>query len=125
MKEPQWLDRETCIALYEEVVARFGGLAGIRDEGLLESALNRPRNIVAYEDYDLFRLAAAYAVGLVSNHPFHDGNKRIGFVVAAVFLEANGQTFSAPEVEVVERTLALAAGAITEADYADWLKRSC
>ena len=125
MTEPTWLRREECLALYDEVISRFGGLSGIRDEGLLESALLRPRNAFAYEEPDLFDLAAAYASGIVKNHPFHDGNKRIGFVAAAVFLEANGEDFSASELEVVERTLALAAGAISEEEYAVWLRRSC
>lgn len=125
MTEPTWLDRVECIALYEEILTRFGGLAGIRDEGLLESALHRPRKAFAYEEADLFALAATYAAGIIGNHPFHDGNKRIGFVVAAVFLEVNGESFAAPEEEVVERTMALAAGAIPEGEYAAWLRRSC
>ena len=104
---------------------RFGGLEGVRDEGLLESALRRPQNTFAYGDADLFALAAAYAVGIIKNHPFLDGNKRTGFVIAALLLEINGLRFQAPEAKVVERTLALAAGAIGEAEYADWLKRSC
>ncbi len=107
------------------MLERFGGLEGVRDEGLLESALNRPRHLFAYGKPSLFELAASYATGLVKNHPFLDGNKRTGFVAAALFLEINGCSFEAPEEEVVERTLALAAGAITEGDYAVWLKKSC
>lgn len=107
------------------MLQRFGGLDGVRDEGLLESALNRPRHLFAYGSPSLPELAAAYAAGIVQNHPFIDGNKRTGFMAAALFLEVNGLSFQAPEIEVVERTLALAAGAIEEAEYAAWLKRSC
>lgn len=113
------------MAAHEELLVRFGGSAGIRDEGLLESALSRPENLHAYEGADLHALAGSYALGIVKNHPFVDGNKRTGFMSAYIFLEANGLRFQAPETEVVERTLALAAGAIGEAEYADWLKRSC
>lgn len=107
------------------MLERFGGLEGMRDEGLLESALNRPRHLFAYEKPSLFEMAAAYAAGIVKNHPFLDGNKRSGFIAAALFLEVNGLSFQAPEEEAVERTLALAAGAIGEADYAAWLEKSC
>lgn len=107
------------------MLERFGGLEGIRDDGLLESALNRPRHLFAYGEPSLFELAAAYASGIVKNHPFLDGNKRSGFMAAALFLETNGLRFAAPEEEVVERTLALAAGAIGEEGYREWLERSC
>jgi death-on-curing protein len=125
MIEPVWIDLADCYAFHAEMLERFGGLDGIRDEGLLESAINRPRHLLAYGDPSLLELAACYAAGIVKNHPFLDGNKRSGFMAAALFLEANGLTFKATEEEVVERTLALAAGAITEADYAAWLERSC
>lgn len=125
MSEPVWIDAVDCHAFHEEMLERFGGLEGVRDEGLLESALNRPRHLFAYGSPTLAELAAAYAVGIVKNHPFVDGNMRSGFLSAALFLEINGLSFRATEVEVVERTLALAAGAIGEAEYAVWLEASC
>ena len=124
MKEPIWISTEVILAVQEELLARFGGLAGLRDEGLLDSALNRPQHLFFYEKVTLFDLAAAYALGIVKNHPFLDGNKRIGFMAAYIFLGANGQNLTAPEEEVVLRTLALAAGEIDQAAYAIWLKAS-
>jgi len=111
--------------MHDELLARYGGLSGVRDEGLLDSALNRPLHLFAYGTPDLYDLAASYSVGIVKNHPFLDGNKRSGFLTAYTFLEANGGEFSAPEEEVVLQTLALAAGDICEKDYAAWLKASC
>ena len=122
MKEPQWVLRETALALQERLLAEFGGLGGLRDEGLLESALARPQQLFAYGKPSLFDLAAAYAFGLVRNHPFLDGNKRIGFTTAVVFLELNSYRFAASEVDATIQTLALAAGELDEADYAAWLK---
>ena len=121
MKRPVWVQRETVLILHEQLLAAFGGTPGIRDEGLLDSALARPQSLFAYGKPTIVRLAAAYAFGLIKNHPFVDGNKRIGFAVAALFLELNGYRFQAAEADVVVRTLALAAGAATEADYAAWL----
>jgi len=123
--EPVWVPREVILSTQEELLNRFGGLSGIRDEALLESALHRPQQIFAYAKPSLFELAAAYAAGIVKNHPFLDGNKRAGFVTAYIFLGANGFALDAPEEEVVERTLALAAGAIEEAEYGAWLEKSC
>ena len=125
MKEPRWLTREVILAVHEDLLARYGGLAGLRDDGLLESALHRPLHLFSYAKPSLFQMAAAYAAGIIKNHPFLDGNKRTGFMAVYVFLEANGRTFSAPEEEVVIHTRALAAGAIGEGDYAAWLKRAC
>lgn len=122
--EPAWLDESEVLAFHEELLARFGGAAGIRDAGLLESALHRPRQRWHYGDPSFPELAAAYGAGIVMNHPFVDGNKRTGFLAAALFLETNGYRFEASEEEVVERTLALAAGAIGEEDYAAWLERA-
>lgn len=126
MNEPIWITREVILAIQEELLGRFGGLAGLRDDGLLESALNRPHQLFNYGQPapTLPELAAAYATGIVKNHPFLDGNKRVGFMAAYVFLGANGLPFHAPEEEVVERTLALAAGAIDMPEYAAWLTRS-
>ena len=125
MNEPVWIYMADCLSFHGELLARFGGLPGVRDHGLLESALHRPKQLFAYGVPGIFELAAAYAAGVVKNHPFLDGNKRSGFMAAAIFLESNAHQFHAPEEEVVERTLALAAGAIGEAEYADWLERSC
>jgi len=124
MSEPVWVDREDCLAMHEKLLERFGGLKGIRDEGLLESALNKPRHLFSYGKPTVFEMAASYAVGIVKNHPFLDGNKRTGFVAAALFIEANGYLFQATEEEAVLETLALAAGENTEADYAAWLAKN-
>ena len=122
MKEPEWVQRETVLALQERLLAEFGGAVGIRDEGLLDSALARPPNRFAYEKPTIFDLAASYAFGLVRNHPFLDGNKRIGFAVAILFLELNGYRFDAAEVDATVQTLALAARHLDEAGYATWIK---
>lgn len=111
--------------MHEELLARYGGLSGVRDERLLDSALCRPEHLLAYGAPDLYDLAASYAAGIVKNHPFLDGNKRSGFLTAYTFLEANGAEFTAPEEEVVMQTLALAVGEIREREYAAWLKASC
>ena len=110
------------IAFHECLLAEHGGLAGIRDEGLLDSALGKPQNLFKSSKPSLFDLAASYSFGLTKNHPFLDGNKRIGFAAAILFLELNGFRFAATEVDVVLRTLALAAGEMTEGDYGVWLK---
>jgi death-on-curing protein len=122
VKKPAWVLREVVLILHEQSLAQFGGSAGVRDEGLLDSALSKPRNLFAYGKASLFDLAASYAFGLVKNHPFIDGNKRAGFVVAVLFLELNGYKFQATEVDAALRTLALAAGKMNEAAYSEWLK---
>jgi death on curing protein len=122
MKAPQWVLRETVLALQERLLAEFGGLGGVRDEGLLDSALARPQHLLAYGKPTRFELAAAYAFGLVRNHPFNDGNKRIAFTTAVLFLELNGYRFSASEAEAALQTLALAARDLNEAGYAAWLQ---
>jgi len=124
MKKPQWLLRETVLALQERLLAEFGGLGGIRDAGLLDSALARPQQLLAYGQPSLFDLAAGYAFGLVRNHPFLDGNKRIAFATAVLFLELNGRNFTAPEAEATLKTLALAARDLDEMDYATWLREN-
>ena len=124
MKEPYWLTRSECLALHDMMLAQYGGCSGIRDEGLLESALARPRQLHHYGSPNLAEMAAAYAAGIVKNHPFLDGNKRTGFMMGAGFLERNGCKFFASEADVVIRTLALAAGEMTEADYAAWLEEN-
>lgn len=122
MKKPAWISLEECLAIHEMMLAQHGGLAGVRDEGLLESALSKPQNRFAYASPKPAELAASYAAGIVLNHPFVDGNKRTGFMTAVVFLEANGYEFIATEESVVEQTLALAAGKLKEKAYAAWLQ---
>jgi death-on-curing protein len=122
MKEPVWVLREVVFLAHEQSLARFGGSAGLRDEGLLDSALGKPLNLFAYGKPSVLELAASYAFGLVKNHPFLDGNKRAGFIAAVTFLQINGWRLEASEVDATIRTLALAAGEMSEADYADWLE---
>ncbi len=124
MNEPQWIEKAVCLSFHAELLARFGGLAGMRDEGLLDSALARAQNHYAYGCHDIFKLAAAYAEGIAKNHPFLDGNKRSALMAAALFLETNGYVFQAPEEEAVLQTLALAASEIDADEFAGWLERS-
>jgi len=124
MKEPVWVLRETVLTLHEQSLVEFGGSSGIRDEGLLDSALGKPQNLFAYGKPTIFDLAASYGFGLVKNHPFIDGNKRAGFVTAITFLELNGYRFEATEADAALRTLALAAGEMSEENYAAWLKEN-
>lgn len=125
MKAPVWLLREAVLATHERLLSEFGGASGVRDSGLLDSALARPENLHAYDQAINFELAAAYAFGVVKNHPFVDGNKRTGFAIAIMFLERNGATFTASEVDATVQTLALAASELDESGYADWLKANC
>ena len=122
MRRPEWVLTETVIALHEQLLAAFGGSAGVRDAGLLQSAMARPQNLVAHGKPTVFDLAASYAFGLVKNHPFVDGNKRTGFAVAVLFLELNGCRLDAAEADAAIRTLALAAGDLDERGFADWLR---
>ena len=121
MKEPVLLSDELPIALHERLVADFGGLPGIRDRGLLESAMARPKQRYASERPDIVELAAAYAAGVVRNHPFIDGNKRVGFTLAYIFLVRNGYRFTATEAAATRAVLDLASGALKEQDFARWL----
>jgi death-on-curing protein len=122
MKAPYWLTREECLALHDMMLSHYGGIAGVRDENMLESALAKPRQRFHYDKPTMADLGAAYAAGIVKNHPFLDGNKRTGFMMGAGFLERNGFEFVATEAEAVLRTLALAAGEMSEGDYAAWLQ---
>jgi death-on-curing protein len=122
MKEPYWLTREECLALHEMMLSQHGGSEGLCDENMLESALARPRQLFAYGKPTMSDFAASYVCGLVKNHPFIDGNKRTGFMLGAGFLERNGYEFHASEAEAVVRTLALAAGELSEAEFSAWLK---
>ena len=122
MNPPTWVLPGVVIALHEESLGLFGGLGGTRDAGLWDYALQRPQTLWACESPSVFQLAACYAFGLAKNHPFFDGNKRIAFLIAVLFLEANGQQFHGTEVDAVLNTLALAAGELDEAGYAQWLE---
>ncbi|MET0183079.1 MAG: type II toxin-antitoxin system death-on-curing family toxin [Caulobacterales bacterium] len=122
MSEPHWLGAEALLIMHGEQLAEHGGGNGVRDRGLLESAIARPRNAYAYGERDILALAALYASGIVRNHPFVDGNKRIGFLAAYAFLAVNGLILEAEEGEVVAMTLGLAASEIGEAEYAAWLR---
>ncbi len=118
----RWLLEGVVIAMHDEQMAAHGGNPGIRDAGLLSSALARPQNQAAYGRSSVFDLAAAYAFGIIRNHPFVDGNKRTGFLAAYVFLDLNGWELMAPEAETVTAVLALATGEMDEAGFSDWLK---
>ncbi len=123
MKEPVWINRLVIDAVHLEQLKEHGGLQGLRDENLLESALARARNKWTYEPTsDSSLLAAAYGYGLATNHPYQDGNKRIAFLAMVIFLGLNGWDLVAPEVEVVSTMLAVAAGQCVEADLAKWLR---
>ena len=122
-KEPRWVPRLVIEAIHVDQVREHGGLIGIRDENVLESALARARQRWTYEaEADLSRLAADYAFGVCRNHPFRDGNKRAAFVAAVTFLGLNGLDFVAPEEEVVEKMLALASGQLDEEQVAEWFR---
>ncbi len=123
MKKPAWIDERDVLALHNRLLALHGGPAGLRDGGLLQSALARPRQQFAYApDADLIDMAAAYTAGLVRNHPFVDGNKRTGFVVGILFLEVNGYRFHASEEDAAQAVLALAAGTLNETEYGAFLR---
>jgi death-on-curing protein len=124
VKGPVWLRKEAVLAMHDRVLAEHGGSAGMRDEALLESALGRPANLVCFGKPSLYELAAAYACGIIKNHPFVDGNKRTGFMAAFVFLGINKIDFVASETDVVLRTLAVAANEMSEEAYASWLKEN-
>ena len=117
-----WLVEGVVIAVHAEQIAEHGGSDGIRDRGLLSSALDRPRNLAGYGMPTVFDQAAAYAFGIMQNHPFIDGNKRTGFLAVYVFLALNGWKLIAAEASAVEAALALASGRMSEAEFAGWLK---
>jgi death-on-curing protein len=120
-----WIDERDARAVHDRSLVLHGGAAGLRDEGLLQSALARPMQLEAYgETVDVIDLAAAYTAGLVQNHPFVDGNKRTGFVVGVLFLELNGARFTASEEAATQAVLALAAGSLDEAGYAAFLREN-
>jgi death-on-curing protein len=124
VKEPVWVLRSVIEAVHEAQLAEHGGASGLLDPALLESALARPLNLRAYGQGDICMLAAAYASGIVRNHPFIDGNKRTGFLAAYVFLRLNGLDLTASEASAAEVMLALASGEMSEDEFAGWLRNS-
>nr|WP_269815622.1 type II toxin-antitoxin system death-on-curing family toxin [Parvularcula mediterranea] len=115
---------EVLSILHEEQLLEHGGGRGVRDAGMLESALARPRNSFAYGETDPFALSASYAFGIAKNHPFVDGNKRTAFIASVVFLELNGFVFEGSQLDVVETVLKLAAGELSQDQYAEWLRHN-
>ncbi|MBC7992421.1 MAG: type II toxin-antitoxin system death-on-curing family toxin [Rhizobacter sp.] len=119
----RWIDKRLLMLLHDESLADHGGASGLRDEGLLDSALARPENLVAYgETPDLADLAAAYATGLAKNHPFVDGNKRAAFLSIGLFLGLNGHRLVAHQAEATVAMFSLAAGDWREAELAAWIR---
>ena len=119
-----WIDKRLLLLLHDESLAEHGGLAGMRDEGLLDSALARPRNLLAHADPDFAALAAAYCFGLARNHPFVDGNKRVAFLSIGLFLAINGLRLVATQADATLTMLAVAAGEVDEAALGDWIRRN-
>jgi death-on-curing protein len=122
MSQWTWIEESVVWAVHEAQLAEHGGLAGVRDAGLLASALARPLNLAAYGDADAAALAAAYAFGIARNHPFIDGNKRTAFVCAELFLALNGVALLAEDAACVGSMLALASGELPETEFAAWLR---
>jgi len=123
--EIRWLTREIVLAAHAQSLRDHGGADGMRDEGMLMSAIDRPKNLAAYSEPDVFALAARYAFGLAKNHPFVDGNKRTAYLSVYVFLGLNGQELDANESEAAAITLDLAAGEVIKDEVALWLKINC
>lgn len=126
MDDPVWITKELAMAIHRRSLAEHGGADGIRDEGLFESALARPRQLFAYGDPtpDISTLAAAYAYGIAKNHAFIDGNKRTAAVVCEAFLEFNGYILTASDIELFPAFLSLASGDWDEPTFSDWLRSS-
>lgn len=120
----RWLDPTVILAVHDAQLAEHGGGAGVRDKALLESALAKPINLANYEKPDAAALAAAYGYGISRNHPFLDGNKRTAFVAVELFLHLNGHTLKASDADCVMVMLKVAAGEISEVDFAQWLRRN-
>ncbi|MGE0231252.1 MAG: type II toxin-antitoxin system death-on-curing family toxin [Flavobacteriaceae bacterium] len=122
---PVWLSLRLVIAIHHEQLAEHGGPAGVRDAGRVEAALERPKNLLAYGQPDIFDLAASYGFGICQAHGFVDGNKRTSLVATELFLELNGQRLGADDADVVRQWLSLAAGLVSEEELATWLRESC
>ena len=125
MNEPFWIEKAALLLVHGQVLAEHGGLEGIRDEGLLESALARPKNLYAYEGVeDLPRLAVSYAAGILRNHPFADGNKRMAFIALSLFLARNGSQLQADPLEAGRTFWAAATGELHEEDLVAWVVKN-
>ncbi|MDO9204283.1 type II toxin-antitoxin system death-on-curing family toxin [Methylotenera sp.] len=124
MPQFRWIDKRLLIILHDESLALHGGASGIRDEGLLDSALNRAVNLAMYSNPDLAELAAAYGVGLAKNHAFVDGNKRAAFLSVGLFLGLNGFKLKTTQVEATLTMLAVAAGEVNEVNFAAWIRKN-
>lgn len=118
-----WITLNVILAIHEEQLDEHGGLVGVRDQGLLESALARPEHLAAYGEPDAAELAAAYGYGISRNHPFLDGNKRTAFVATLLFLRLNGYNLIATDMEKVLKMLDVAAGEISEEAFAEWIRQ--
>jgi death on curing protein len=124
-KEPLWIEERDALAIHDRLLALHGGGTGLRDLGLLQSALARPRQHYSYADTsDVIDMAALYTAGIVRNHPFIDGNKRTGFVIGVLFLELHGFAFKASEEDATQAVMALASGTLDESGYAAWLRQN-
>lgn len=123
-REWRWVSLGALLLLHDESLAEHGGSSGIRDHGLLESALARPLNLAAYGEPDIAELAASYGAGLTQNHPFVDGNKRAGFLALGVFLMLNGRRLTASQRDATETMLRLAAGEVDETQGAAWIREN-
>lgn len=122
-REPIWVEKAVALAIHDRQLAEHGGGSGVRDDGLLESALARPINQWTYGEDDPCQIAAAYAFGIVRNHPFVDGNKRTGWVLARLFLAFNHVTLTFDAVDATRTMIAFAASQLNEADLADWFRQ--
>jgi len=118
----RWIDKRALVLLHDESLADHGGAVGLRDEALLDSALARPRHLGAYGNPDFADLAAAYGAGIVENHPFVDGNKRVGFLALGLFLSLNGYELHAPQADAALAVIALAEGKLDEQMFARWIR---
>jgi death-on-curing protein len=126
MNEPLWLDRRGLLLLHLESLAEYGGSSGMRGQGLLDSALARPRNQFIYDpNADIAKLAAAYGFGLAKNYAFVDGNKRIAFIATALFLRLNGWRLATERLDEIRAMLNLAGGEISEGQFAAWIRANC
>ena len=121
----RWVDKRALLLLHDESLAEHGGATGIRDGGMLDSALARPLNLDAYGIPDFADLAASYAIGLAKNHGFVDGNKRAAFLATGLFLRLNGYRLQVSQADATLTMLAVAAGEMDEATFADWLRKHC
>lgn len=122
MNNCRWVNRQVLLLLHDESLAEHGGAPGMRDEGLLDSALARPQNLAVYGSPDLSDLAASYVIGLAKNHPFVDGNKRAAFLAVGLFLMANGHRLVATQAEATLTMLEVAAGHLDEASFGQWIR---